>query len=67
MARTIIDAVLGFSFDDSASNLAAATLFYILTSDVSDLPYNAHFFCIKHAQAQSCFMTMIRFSEIYIS
>lgn len=53
MARTIIDAVLGLSFDDSASNLAAATLFYILTSDVSDLPYNAHFFCIKHAQAQS--------------
>ncbi|KGN64661.1 uncharacterized protein LOC101206790 isoform X2 [Cucumis sativus] len=36
MARTIIDAVLGFSFDDSASNLAAATLFYILTSDGQD-------------------------------
>lgn len=36
MAKTIIDAVLGLSFDDSASNLAAATLFYILTGDVSD-------------------------------
>lgn len=36
MARTIIDAVLGLSFDDSASNLAAATLFYILTSDGQD-------------------------------
>lgn len=37
MAKTIVDAVLGLSFDDSASNLAAATLFYILTGDVSDL------------------------------
>ncbi|XP_023519676.1 uncharacterized protein LOC111783032 [Cucurbita pepo subsp. pepo] len=36
MARTIIDAVLGLSFDDSASNLAAATLFYILTGDGQD-------------------------------
>ncbi|XP_038904655.1 wings apart-like protein 1 [Benincasa hispida] len=36
MARRIIDAVLGLSFDDSASNLAAATLFYILTSDGQD-------------------------------
>lgn len=35
MARTIIDAVLGLPFDDSPSNLAAAALFYILTSDVS--------------------------------
>ncbi|GFY91853.1 WAPL (Wings apart-like protein regulation of heterochromatin) protein [Actinidia rufa] len=36
MARTIIDAVLGLTFDDSPSNLAAATLFYILTSDGQD-------------------------------
>ncbi|XP_027347684.1 uncharacterized protein LOC113859066 isoform X3 [Abrus precatorius] len=36
MARTIIDAILGLSLDDSASNLAAATLFYILTSDGQD-------------------------------
>lgn len=35
MAKTVIDAVLGLSFDDSPSNLAAAALFYILTSDVS--------------------------------
>lgn len=35
MAKTIIDTVLGLSFDDSPSNLAAAGLFYILTSDVS--------------------------------
>ncbi|KAI7999336.1 hypothetical protein LOK49_LG09G01888 [Camellia lanceoleosa] len=33
MAKSIIDAVLGLSFDDSTSNLAAAALFYILTSD----------------------------------
>ncbi|XP_022139964.1 uncharacterized protein LOC111010745 [Momordica charantia] len=36
MAKTIVDAVLGLSFDDSASNLAAATLFYILTGDGQD-------------------------------
>ncbi|KAI8525487.1 hypothetical protein RHMOL_Rhmol13G0233800 [Rhododendron molle] len=36
MARTIIDAVLGLPFDDSPSNLAAAALFYILTSDGQD-------------------------------
>ncbi|XP_075502989.1 wings apart-like protein 2 isoform X1 [Primulina tabacum] len=36
MAKTIIDAVLGLSFDDPPSNLAAAALFYILTSDSQD-------------------------------
>ncbi|CAN4084024.1 unnamed protein product [Withania somnifera] len=36
MAKTIIDAVLGLSFDDSPSNLAAAALFYLLTSDGGD-------------------------------
>ncbi|KAL3345345.1 hypothetical protein AABB24_024354 [Solanum stoloniferum] len=36
MAKTIIDTVLGLSFDDSPSNLAAAGLFYILTSDGGD-------------------------------
>ncbi|KAK7319658.1 hypothetical protein RJT34_04381 [Clitoria ternatea] len=36
MAKTIIDAILGLSLDDSPSNLAAATLFYILTSDGQD-------------------------------
>ncbi|KAI3466652.1 hypothetical protein Pfo_023315 [Paulownia fortunei] len=36
MAKTIIDAVLGLSFDDTPSNLAAAALFYILTSDGQD-------------------------------
>ena len=35
MAKTIIDAVMGLSFDDSPSNLAAATIFFVLTSDVS--------------------------------
>jgi len=35
MAKTIVDGILGLSLDDSPSNLAAATLFYILTSDVS--------------------------------
>ncbi|GKD37889.1 wings apart-like protein regulation of heterochromatin protein, partial [Tanacetum coccineum] len=37
-ARTIIDAVLGFSLDDTPSNLAAAALFFVLTSDVGDDP-----------------------------
>ncbi|KAH1217325.1 Wings apart-like [Glycine max] len=36
MAKTIIDAVLGLTLDDSPSNLAAATLFYVLTSDGQD-------------------------------
>ncbi|KAL9346678.1 hypothetical protein Peur_061531 [Populus x canadensis] len=36
MAKTIIDAILGLSFDDSTSNLAAAALFYVLTSDGQD-------------------------------
>jgi hypothetical protein len=35
MAKTIVDALLGLTLDDSPSNLAAATLFHILTSDVS--------------------------------
>lgn len=34
--KTIIDAILGLSFDDTPSNLAAAALFYVLTSDGSD-------------------------------
>ncbi|KEH31101.1 putative wing apart-like protein [Medicago truncatula] len=36
MAKTIVDGILGLSLDDSPSNLAAATLFYILTSDGQD-------------------------------
>ncbi|CAK9152507.1 unnamed protein product [Ilex paraguariensis] len=36
MAKTIIDAVLGLSFDDSPSNLAAAAIFYFLTSEGQD-------------------------------
>lgn len=35
MAKAIVDAILGLSLDDSPSNLAAATLLYILTGDVS--------------------------------
>lgn len=35
MAKTIINALIGLNFDDSPSNLAAATLFYLLTGDVS--------------------------------
>jgi hypothetical protein len=34
--KTIVDAVLGFNFDDLPSNLAAAALLYILTSDGRD-------------------------------
>ncbi|KAH6763968.1 hypothetical protein C2S51_015217 [Perilla frutescens var. frutescens] len=36
IARKIIDAILGLSFDDTPSNLAAAALFYLLTSDGQD-------------------------------
>lgn len=36
MAKTIINSILDLSLDDSPSNLAAATLFYILTSDGQD-------------------------------
>lgn len=36
MAKTIMDAVIGLSFDDSPSNLAAATIFFVLTSDNHD-------------------------------
>lgn len=36
MAKSIVDAILDLSLDDSPSNLAAATLFYILTSDGQD-------------------------------
>ncbi|XP_042042055.1 wings apart-like protein 2 isoform X1 [Salvia splendens] len=36
MARKIIDAILGISIDDTPSNLAAAALFYLLTSDGQD-------------------------------
>lgn len=35
-AKTIIDAVLGLNFDDTPSNLAAAALFFVLTSDGQD-------------------------------
>ncbi|CAN1149809.1 Wings apart-like protein 1 [Linum perenne] len=34
--KAILDAVLGLSFDDAPSNLAAATLVYVLTSDGHD-------------------------------
>ncbi|XP_030543643.1 wings apart-like protein 1 isoform X2 [Rhodamnia argentea] len=36
IAKTIIDALIGLNFDDSPSNLAAATLFYLLTGDGQD-------------------------------
>lgn len=36
MAKTIIDAILGLSIDDSPSTLAAAALFYVLASDGQD-------------------------------
>lgn len=35
MVKSILDAIMGLSFDDSLSNMAAAALFYILISDVS--------------------------------
>ncbi|XP_071714491.1 wings apart-like protein 2 [Rutidosis leptorrhynchoides] len=33
MAKTVIDALLGLNLDDNTSNLAAAALFFVLTSD----------------------------------
>ncbi|PKA60410.1 hypothetical protein AXF42_Ash008470 [Apostasia shenzhenica] len=36
MARRIIDAILGLNLDDSPCALAAATVFYVLASDVED-------------------------------
>ncbi|XP_010245302.1 PREDICTED: uncharacterized protein LOC104588878 [Nelumbo nucifera] len=36
MAKTIVDSIMGLSFDDSPSTLAAAALFYILASDGQD-------------------------------
>ncbi|XP_056171804.1 wings apart-like protein 2 [Syzygium oleosum] len=36
MAKTIINALIGLNFDDSPSDLAAATLFYLLTGDGQD-------------------------------
>ncbi|WCJ26997.1 WAPL (Wings apart-like protein regulation of heterochromatin) protein [Euphorbia peplus] len=36
LAKTIIDAILGLSLDDLSSNLAASTLFYVLTGDGQD-------------------------------
>ncbi|KAG6691064.1 hypothetical protein I3843_10G047000 [Carya illinoinensis] len=36
MAKTIVDAILDLSFDDSPSNLAAAALFCVLASDGQD-------------------------------
>ncbi|KAL2932003.1 Wings apart-like protein-like protein [Bienertia sinuspersici] len=36
MAKTIIDAIMDLTLDDAPSNAAAATLFYILTSDGQD-------------------------------
>ncbi|KAG9159390.1 hypothetical protein Leryth_010943 [Lithospermum erythrorhizon] len=36
LAKTIMNSILGLSLDDSPSNLAAATLFYILTNNGQD-------------------------------
>ena len=36
MAKTITEAILDLSLDDTPSDLAAATIFYVLTCDVSD-------------------------------
>ena len=49
MARKIIDAILGISVDDTPSNLAAAALYYLLTSDVSGLNYALCSDIILHA------------------
>ncbi|XP_020247233.1 uncharacterized protein LOC109824990 isoform X2 [Asparagus officinalis] len=36
MAKRIVDSILGLNFDDLPSTLAAATLFFVLASDVHD-------------------------------
>ncbi|PON36797.1 Wings apart-like protein [Parasponia andersonii] len=58
MAKTIIDAVLGLSFDDSPSNLGAACLLYVLTSDGQD----------DHLlESPSCFRFLIRLLKPILS
>ncbi|KAM1004920.1 hypothetical protein ACFX13_005095 [Malus domestica] len=58
MAKTIIEAIMGLSFDDSPSNLAAATIFYVLTSDGQD----------DHLlESPNCINFLIRFCKPIVS
>ncbi|KAM1593012.1 hypothetical protein FF2_036446 [Malus domestica] len=58
MAKTIIEAILGLSFDDSPSDLAAATIFYVLTSDGQD----------DHLlESPNCINFLIRFCKPIVS
>ncbi|XP_010533905.1 PREDICTED: wings apart-like protein homolog [Tarenaya hassleriana] len=47
ISKSIIDAVLGLSLDDIPSNLAAATLFFVLTADDQDEHFMESHICIK--------------------
>ncbi|KAL1222861.1 Wings apart-like protein 1 [Cardamine amara subsp. amara] len=46
-SQSIIDAILGLSLDDIPSNLAAATLFFVLTADGQDEHFMESPKCIK--------------------
>ncbi|PRQ28891.1 putative wing apart-like protein [Rosa chinensis] len=58
MAKTIIEAILGLSFDDTPSDLAAATIFYVLTCDGQDDPL---------LESPSCINFLIRFCKPIVS
>ncbi|CAH8372284.1 unnamed protein product [Eruca vesicaria subsp. sativa] len=47
ISQTIIDAILSLSLDDTPSNLAAATLFFLLTADCQDEHFMESPKCIK--------------------
>ncbi|XP_004293505.1 PREDICTED: uncharacterized protein LOC101307966 [Fragaria vesca subsp. vesca] len=54
MAKTIIEAILDLSLDDTPSDLAAATIFYVLTCDGQDDPL---------LESPSCISFLIRFCK----
>ncbi|KFK40734.1 hypothetical protein AALP_AA2G034200 [Arabis alpina] len=47
ISQSIIDAILGLSLDDIPSNLAAATIFFVLTADGQDNQFMESPNCIK--------------------
>ncbi|KAK4770006.1 hypothetical protein SAY87_030538 [Trapa incisa] len=46
MVKSVLDAIMGLSFDDAVSNMAAATLFHILISDGQDEKFLESSCCI---------------------
>ncbi|KAK4796363.1 hypothetical protein SAY86_028689 [Trapa natans] len=46
LVKSVLDAIIGLSFDDAVSNMAATTLFYILISDGQDEKFLESSCCI---------------------